>query len=322
MDDRGRLAQPLKPKIKQRNAAARLPQSHAWPASAPGWRRLAWRWWGALLDLHVPRGVGSSAAALLLLASASYGAVKGNHVPVIVAQVQDICDTAANRAGFGISEIALAGPHEVGRADILALAGITGHSSLLFLDAAHIRARLLANPWIAEATVLKLYPGRLRIEIMERKPFALWQKDGRVALIASDGVVLEPFVPRRFASLPQVVGKGAEKAAADFLELLARHPDIARLVEASVLVAERRWNLHLQGGLEVLLPESDPASALTTLSDLARHRQLLTRDIVAVDLRLADRVTVRLSDAAAGARAEALKAAADKDKKKRKGSDA
>ena len=321
MDGRGRLAQPLKPKVKQRNAAARLPQSHAWPASAPGWRRLAWRWWAALLDLHVPRGAGSSAAALLLLASASYGAVKGGHVPNIVAQVQDICDAAANRAGFGISEIALAGQHEVGREDILTLAGITGRSSLLFLDAAHMRERLLPNPWIAEATVLKLYPGRLRIEITERKPFALWQKDGRVALIASDGVVLESYVPQRFASLPQVVGQGAERAAADFLELLARHPGIARLVEASVLVAERRWNLHLQGGVEVLLPESDPARALTTLTELERDRKLLSRDIVAVDLRLNDRVTVRQSDAAAAARDEALKAL-EKDKKKKKGSEA
>lgn len=331
MDGRGRLAQPLKPKIKQRNAAARLPQSHAlrsqvwlaqsWPVSSSGWRRLALRWVASVLDFKPPRGAGSSAAALLLLASASYGAVKGDHVPNIVAQVQDICDTVANSAGFGISEIALAGQHDVGREDILTLAGITSRSSLLFLDAAHMRARLMANPWIAEATVLKLYPGRLRIEITERKPFALWQKDGRVVLIATDGTVLESTVPRRFAALPQVVGQGAERAAADFLALLARHPGIARLVEASVLVAERRWNLHLQGGVEVLLPESDPARALMTLTDLERDRKLLSRDIVAVDLRLNDRVTVRLSDGAASARNEALKAA-DKDKKKRKGSDA
>jgi len=169
--------------------------------------------------------------------------------------------------------------------------------------------------------VLKLYPGRLRIEIKERKAFGLWQKDGRVALIATDGTVLETYVPRRFAALPQVVGKGAERAAAAFLELLARHSGIARLVEASVLVAERRWNLHLQGGVEVLLPEAAVERALTTLADLARDKNLLTRDIVAVDLRLNDRVTVRLSDAAASARDEALKAA-DKDKKKRKGSEA
>ncbi len=86
----------------------------------------------------------------------------------------------------------------------------------------------MTNPWIAEATVLKLYPGRLRIEIKERKPFALWQKDGRVSLIAADGTVLEPFVPQRFAALPQVVGEGAEHAGRIFSRLLARYPGIAR----------------------------------------------------------------------------------------------
>ena len=91
------------------------------------------------------------------------------------------------------------------------------------------RARaLLTNPWIAEATVLKLYPGRLRIEITERKAFALWQKDGRVSLIAADGTVLEPYVPQRFAALPLVVGNGAEHAAQDFLALLERYPAIAQ----------------------------------------------------------------------------------------------
>src|SRR5450759_2231810 len=321
MDCRGRLAQSLKPKLPQRKAAAARLYSHAWPVSAAGWRRLACRWGAAILAFKAPRGAGSSEAALLLLASASYGAVIGGHVPVIVAQVQDICDAAANSAGFRISEIALAGEHEVGRENILTLAGITDRSSLLFLDAARARARLLTNPWIAEATVLKLYPGRLRIEITERRAFALWQKDGRVALIAADGTVLEPNVPRRFAGLPQVVGKGAEQAGQEFLELLARYPVIARSVEASVLVAERRWTLHLTGGIEVLLPEAEPEQALITLVDLDRAKKLLARDIVAVDLRLADRVTVRLSDGAAAARDAALKAA-EKDKKtKRKASE-
>ena len=140
----------------------------------------------------MPRGAGSTAAAMLLLASASYGAVKGGHVPQIIENVQSICDDVAQQARL---------PHFRSRAgrratksardEILVLAGITDRSSLLFLDAARTRARLLANPWIADATVLKLYPDRLRIEIKERKPFALWQKDGRIALIAADGAVLE-----------------------------------------------------------------------------------------------------------------------------------
>jgi cell division protein FtsQ len=312
----------LKLKLKRRARAAARPRARAWSVSDTSVLHFMRRWSTALLELNVPRGAGASAAALLLLASTYYGVVKGGHGPVIAAQIQDICDAAANRMGFHISEIALSGEHEVSREDILGLAGITGRSSLLFLDASQTRIRLMTNPWVAQAAVLKLYPDRLRIEIKERTAFALWQKEGRVYLIAADGTVLETYVPQRFAALPRVVGNGAEHAAQDFLDLLKRYPAIAQAVEASVLVAERRWNLHLKDGVEVLLPEREPAHALTTLVDLALTKKLLSRDIVAVDLRLSDRVTVRQSDAAAAARDEALRAAAEKDKKKKKGSEA
>ncbi len=119
-----------------------------------------------------------------------------------------------------------------------------------------------------------------------------------------------------------MVGEGAQHAAEPFLAALLRHPDIARTVEASVLVADRRWNLYLKGGVEVQLPEFAPEQALQRLVDLDRTKKLLSRDIVKVDLRLPDRVTVRLSDDAAAARAAALKAAAEKGKKKRKGGEA
>jgi cell division protein FtsQ len=321
MDRRGRLAQLPKPMLKRRAAAASPPHAFAWPASGLRWPRTMRRWGSALVGLQVPRGAGASAAALLLLASVSYGVVRGGHGPEIAANVQDLCDAAANSLGFRISEIALAGEHELGRAQILATAGITGRSSLLFLDAAKVRMRLMTNPWIEQATVLKLYPGRLRIGIKERKPFALWQKDGRISVIAEDGTVLETYRSERFASLPLLVGKGAELAGPEMLALVARYPAIARQIDASVMVAERRWNLHLKDGVEILLPENDPARALRILVDLDRTRKLLSRDIVAVDLRLADRVTVRQSDAAAAARDEALKAA-DKNKKKNKGGEA
>ena len=54
--------------------------------------------------------------------------------------------------------------------------------------------------------MLKLYPGRLHIAVTEREAFALWQKDGKVSVIADDGTVVEPFVGARFAKLPLVVG--------------------------------------------------------------------------------------------------------------------
>jgi len=311
MEGRVRLAQ--SPKLKRRSLSVLWPRLNDLRGM-----RMALRWGHTLANLKVPRGAGSSAAALLLLGSISFGVVQGGHGPRIIENVQSLCDATANRLGFHISEIALAGEHELGRSEILVLAGITDSSSLLFLDAARTRARLMTNPWIADATVLKLYPDRLRIEIKERKPFALWQKDGHVSLIAADGIVLDAAVSARFYGLPRVVGKGAEQGAQDFLALIARHPQIARLTEASVFVAERRWNLRLQDGVEIMLPESGTEQALNILVDLDRKSRLLSRDIVAVDLRLPDRVTVRQTDAAAAARDQALRDA-EKTKKAKSG---
>ncbi len=168
-------------------------------------------------------------------------------------------------------------------------------------------SKLMTNPWIAEATVLKLYPDRLQIGITERQAFALWQKNGQLSVIAEDGTVLEPYVARRFTGLPLVVGAGAQERAKELLTLIGHYPEVSTSMAAAVLVAQRRWNLRLKNGIDVRLPETDIENALATLVDLDHEKKLLSRDITAIDLRLPDRVTVRLSDQAAQAREEALK---------------
>jgi cell division protein FtsQ len=273
--------------------------------------------WSLLLNARWPRGVGAAASAVVILGSLAYGVVKGDHVASIVAAMRDARDGTANAAGFRIVSIALAGNHHITREEVLATAGITGTTSLLFLDVGETRERLKTNPWIADATVLKLYPGELQIGIKEREAFALWQKDGQVSVIADDGTVLEPYVTPGLIRLPLVVGRGAETRAKEFLALLDRYPAMRDFVRASVLVGERRWNLRLRNGIDVRLPESDVASALERLVALDREKNLITRDILAIDLRLPDRVTVRLSDAAAQARIDAAK-----DKPKKKGGNA
>jgi cell division protein FtsQ len=254
-----------------------------------------------------------------VIAALTYGVFAGGHLGDAIAGLKDARDQLANAAGFRIAAISLTGQKEVSREEVLTTAGVNGHASLLFLDAEAARARLLGNPWIADAAVLKLYPDRLQISITERQAFALWQKDRKVSVIAADGTVLEPFVEDRYRNLPLLVGKGAERAGHDFVALVDRYPDIRSQVRAFVFVAERRWNLRLTNGMDVRLPESNVAQALDRLVALDRDKKLLSRDIDAVDLRLADRVIVRLSDAAAAAREDALK---DKDKKKKKGGDA
>jgi cell division protein FtsQ len=264
--------------------------------------------------LPIPRGAGVAAMIAFILASIVYGTVRGDHIPEVVAELRDFRDSVANLAGFRITSIALAGQRRLTREDILDTAGVTGRSSLLFLDAGEMRARLKANPWIAEANVLKLYPSRLHVAIIERDAFALWQRDGKVEVIAEDGTVVEPYAGQHFAELPLVVGVGAETRAKDFLALLNRYPAIRGQLHAAVLVAERRWNVMLKNGIDVRLPEADVERALDTLVKLDHDNKILSRDIAAIDLRLLDRVTVQLSDEAAAARAEALKAKSPKKK--------
>ena len=273
--------------------------------------------WSSLINTRWPRGVGVAGTVIVIFASLAYGAVKGDHIPSIIAALKDARDGAGNAAGFRIVSVALAGQHHVSREEVLAAAGVSGSTSLLFLDVEQTRERLKTNPWIADATVLKLYPGELQIGIKEREAFALWQKDGQVSVIADDGTVLEPYVSPRLIELPLVVGRGAETRAKEFLALLDRYPALRAFVRAAVLVGERRWNLRLNNGIDVRLPETDIAPALERLVALDKEKNLITRDIVAIDLRLPDRVTVRLSEAAAQARIDAAK-----DKAKKKGGSA
>jgi cell division protein FtsQ len=270
------------------------------------------------LERVCPRGAGTLWVFAFMLASVSYGVIKGGHAEVVGEQLAEIRDAAANSVGFQISSIALTGEKQLTREDILNIAGISGRASLLFLDADAARNRLKANPWIADATILKLFPDRLHIAVTERRAFALWQKDGRVGVVSRDGVTVEPFVAPHVAHLPLVVGEGANVRAAEFLAVMNNYPELRDQVYAYVLVADRRWNLRLKNGMDIRLPEAEPAEAIETLLALDRDKKLLSRDILAIDLRIHDRVTVRLSDQAAAARAEAIK---DK-KSKRKGGDA
>ena len=269
-----------------------------------------------LVERHVPRRAGMAATVLLLLGSAGFGIVRGGHLEEFTAALSDSRNAIANSAGFRIKTVAINGRRQLSQDEVLAIGGVNGRSSLLFLDAAAVRDKLKANPWIGEATVLKLYPGQLQIDIVERSAFALWQQDGRLSVIADDGAVLEPYVSRRFLTLPLVVGRGAETRARDFLALLARYPQVASVTKATIFVGERRWNLRLKDGLDIRLPENDVGNALAALSTLDKEDRLFSRDIVAVDMRLPDRLIVQLSDDAAKAREDLFK---DKKPKKKAG---
>jgi cell division protein FtsQ len=315
MDGAGRLARSLRSPGPQADLKAAAMGAVLLLREWLGWKRRAVR---RSIDREPPRRLiamlerlpnrtGIGATVLLLLGSAGLGIVRGGHVEELSSAVSDARNAVANYAGFRIKTVVINGRKQLTQDEVLASGGVNGRSSLLFLDAAVVRDKLKGNPWIADATVLKLYPGQLEIDIVERSAFALWQQDGRLSVIADDGAVLEPYLSQRFISLPLVVGKGAEIHARDFLALLGQYPQVRSTTKAAIFVGERRWNLRLKDGLDIRLPENDLGNALAALSKLDKEDRLFSRDIVAIDMRLPDRLTVQLSEDAAKAREELFK---------------
>ena len=265
------------------------------------------------------RGIEIIFVTALLAATALYGAIRGGHADAIIDSIHDIADAIAQRAGFQSANVSIEGASRLSRADILRIAGITESSTLFLIDADATRTRLLRNAWIAEATVAKLYPDRIEIAVVEKKPFAVWQSRGNFFVIAKDGVIIDQLTRERVrdSGMPIVVGEGAERRAQDFLAVLDRFPAVRGETVAAVLIAERRWNLRLKNGTDVRLPEEDADVALMRLVALDRDKHILSRDVSMIDMRLPDRVVVRLSDEAAQARDAVMKARAPK----RKGAD-
>ena len=251
-------------------------------------------------DRKLPRGAELLLIALLFAAIGVYGAMRGGELQ---RSLHDLGDVAANAAGFDLQTVEVSGARQITRAEVLAAAGITASTSLLLVDAEATRVRLKRNPWIAEATVRKLYPGRLEISLEERVAFAIWQRGGKLSVIARDGTVIGADARALLRDYPLVVGAGAEKRAADFLALVARVPEIQSELAAAVLVAERRWNIRLKNGVDVRLPEQNAEAALARLVAFDRETRVLSRDVAAIDLRIADRITVRPSAETADARA-------------------
>jgi cell division protein FtsQ len=237
--------------------------------------------------------------AALFAATGGYGAARGGHADAVMVALRDAGDAAARSFGFGIVQVDIRGTRILTREELMQRAGITSQSSLLLLNPDSVRAALKEDPRVAEVTVRKFYPDRLDLVVEERQPFARWQRGGQTHLIATDGTVLER--DTKGSELPLVVGSGAEKQAAAFVALLDRFPAIRENVRAGVLVAERRWNLRLKNGIDVRLPEEDAALAIERLIALDKTKQLLSRDVTVIDLRLPDRVSVGLTDEAAAA---------------------
>jgi cell division protein FtsQ len=265
-------------------------------------RSVSVRW-----ERRVPRFLGTGLALGFFAAVAFVGLSQGGHLNEIYRTHGEPHHALARMVGLGLERITITGIDQMRAAEVLAAAGITSTTSLAFLDVGEVRERLERVPLVKSASVRKLYPNELLVTLTEREPHAIWQRNGELFVVAEDGTVIDLMQDERFAGLPFVAGEQANAHTKDYLALLEAAGPLKDRIRAGTLVAGRRWTLKMDNGMDVRLPEIGKLEALARLVKLEREQKILDKDVLAIDLRMPDRVVVRLTEEAAAARMDALK---------------
>jgi cell division protein FtsQ len=188
-------------------------------------------------------------------------------------------------AGFGISDIHISGYRRTPFQSVIAALGMQPGQSIFAADLGAAHARLSRLPWVASADVKRRYPDSIYVSLVEKRPFALWQSPDGIVVVERNGRVITGDGVERFARLPKLVGAGAPQAAAELIDAVAAHRAVAARVAAYQRQSRRRWNIILDDGVVVKLPETGWRKQLDALERLIIDAGILERDVTEIDLR-------------------------------------
>jgi len=238
-----------------------------------------------------PALVGVTLAALLVTGAV---VVRGAQPGMLMATLRD---RLAGMTSLTVDDVVIEGRTMTPPGQLRAALGVNAGDRLLGFSLDDARARIERLTWVQNATVERRLPGTVVVTLTERRPFAVWQSGGRFQLIDRAGQVVAEQDPVKdaaaFSVLPLVVGPGAPEAAAALLDQLASLPLLRNRVVAAIRVGERRWNLRLTTGADVLLPEGNELVAMQRLLELQASQALLDRPVQTLDMRGGDRLVVR-----------------------------
>lgn len=225
----------------------------------------------------------------------------------VYAVTTDITTKALNltgNAGLQVKAVYADGRRYTDRALLESQLGVAIGQSILGFDTDAAKTRLEALPWVAKASVGRLLPDTIKIQLQEHKPLAIWRNDGVFSLIDGEGGVIVsdlavPEMRQHFGKLRLLVGDNAPAQAVDLFQMLATEPGLSERVTVATWVGDRRWTLRLDNEVEVLLPENGPLAAWRFLAKTDRERELLSRAVTMIDLRQApERMRLKLDEAA------------------------
>jgi cell division protein FtsQ len=201
-------------------------------------------------------------------------------------------------AGFAVKRVEIKGLNRMERLPVYAVALDQNSMAMPLVDLEGTRERLLRFGWVEEARVSRRLPDTLVVDIVERRPAAIWQHNQRLSLIDRHGVVLEEVKLDSMPDLPLLIGLGANDQAGELAVLLASQPQVKPILEGATWVGGRRWDLRFQSGETLALPEGPEAArkALATFTRMDKAVQLLGRGLVRFDMRIPGKFIVRVSN--------------------------
>jgi len=224
----------------------------------------------------------------------------------IPAKVERAAGSAVGKAGFTVSGYQIAGINHMNRGlvdrvvnDELRRAADEGGSAKApqaLVNVSEIRDRLLGYGWVKDARVSRRLPDTLVIDIVERSPAALWQNQGQLALIDSQGVVLDRVPVDKMPDLPLLIGAGANGQEQQLGRLMDAVPALKVQLASATWIGGRRWDLNFQSGETIALPEGEDGAkaALMKFARLDKQSGLLGRGLIRFDLRVPGKMIVRL----------------------------
>ena len=201
--------------------------------------------------------------------------------------------TGSAKYGFAVREVYVKGRIETSKELLLSTLRLKRGSPILAFDPQAALERVTALPWIRTAVIERQLPDVVYLSLVERKPLALWQHKGDFTLIDTGGEIIPLNNIGKYNNLKIVVGWNAPKHASNLLGILAVAPELAKRVKAAVRVGDRRWDIKMDNGVEVLLPELEAISAWVQLAELGMTHKFMEGRISIVDLRLPDRIVLR-----------------------------
>jgi cell division protein FtsQ len=239
------------------------------------------------------RRVGSWIALGMVLAIAiAVGAVM--QVPQMVGT---FVGESIGNAGFAVKRVEIKGLNRMERLPVYAVALDQDSMAMPLVDLDDTRNRLLRFGWIKEARVSRRLPDTLVVDIVERRPSAIWQHEQKLTLIDNEGVPLEQVKLDAMPDLPLVIGPKANRQAGSLSQLIETAPALKPMLAGATWVGGRRWDLRFQSGEVLALPEGEESArrALVHFARMDQAAQLLGRGLVRFDMRVPGKFIVRVS---------------------------